>query len=411
MSSKFPSPRRKTEAALPQAAPSELPNVRTDPAQAEPEAKRLRRKPRGIIDNEDEDTPRKESKAVENEDDDDAPAKKEAGDNDDDEGEETAAEAVQRADMAAKHAASVDPGRSPERSGSDVAASEPVPSRVSAKLNTRYAKPEGWRDWPEVQRLPSVVRKVLRCRPARGLGEHHTWLYRASCTIHEHTDWPQADAVRLFEAMTRGEDMGPGEIMDAIYAAWSSKARGRKPIKSDGGNSKPRPSKWPGVEDRARDAIIQTGGGLAALKAASSHRIDAKAPRDPARYLRALFDDGTNPLICQGKTKFNFLTRPLLLWLEKSRMLTNSELVVPSPMTAIKGLSKKGKIAPCTSPRFVSLPDSTFGSEWPKALENLQPQQGVAGSRSPCVEAFTLGDGVGVARSLLATYPVSVLSC
>jgi len=296
-------------------------------------------------------------------------------------------------------------------SGPDVSAPGAGPFTDSAHLSTQAARPKTWRAWPKVLELPWVVRKVLDLRPKRGLGVHHSWLYRASCTIHEHTDWPQADAVRLFEAMTRGEDMGPGEIMDAIYAAWSSKARGRKPIKSDGGNSKPRPSKWPGVEDRARDAIIQTGGGLAALKAASSHRIDAKAPRDPARYLRALFDDGTNPLICQGKTKFNFLTRPLLLWLEKSRMLTNSELVVPSPMTAIKGLSKKGKIAPCTSPRFVSLPDSTFGSEWPKALENLQPQQGVAGSRSPCVEAFTLGDGVGVARSLLATYPVSVLSC
>jgi hypothetical protein len=96
-------------------------------------------------------------------------------------------------------------------------------------------------------------------------------------------------------------------------------------------------AKWPGVNLEQRAAILRDNGGLADLWAESKPRIE-----DNVQHTEEIIDRlfPGNPLLCCGKSNSDFDTKPREDWRGKMSALA---LIVPSPMSAVIGLTKDGK--------------------------------------------------------------------
>ena len=95
-----------------------------------------------------------------------------------------------------------------------------------------------------------------------------------------------------------------------------------------------RRTKWPAVEQR--EAIIRDGGELADLWELSNPRIDDQETHTE-QIIDRLFPD--NALLCCGFSNSDFDTRLRSEW---RGHLSALQLIVPSPMTARRGLTKDG---------------------------------------------------------------------
>jgi hypothetical protein len=91
------------------------------------------------------------------------------------------------------------------------------------------------------------------------------------------------------------------------------------------------------VNQEQRAAIIRDGGGLCDLWEASRIRIDDNG-QHTEEIIDALFPG--NPLLCAGKSMSDFDTRPREDWRGE---LSKLQLIVPSPMSAVTGLTKDRK--------------------------------------------------------------------
>ena len=90
-------------------------------------------------------------------------------------------------------------------------------------------------------------------------------------------------------------------------------------------------------ESEAREAILRDGCGLADLWELSRPRIE-----DSEQHTEAIVDKlfPGNPLLCCGASSPDFDTRPRDDWRGE---LSELALIVPSPMSAVTGLTKDGK--------------------------------------------------------------------
>jgi hypothetical protein len=94
---------------------------------------------------------------------------------------------------------------------------------------------------------------------------------------------------------------------------------------------------WPKPNQDQLEAIVRDGGGLADLWEASPIRIE-----DTAAHTEAVIDllFPGNPLLCCGVSQFDFDTKPRSEW---RGQLDRMQFIVPSPMSAISGLSKDAR--------------------------------------------------------------------
>jgi hypothetical protein len=175
------------------------------------------------------------------------------------------------------------------------------------------------------------LRDLLASPPRAGEGVHG-WLFQVARQLHAHL--PAGEIVRLLETQVAncGRHVPRSEIVaavqNALACAWrpSGKAGAVQTV-----------SKWPVVNQEQREAILHDGCGLADLWEASPVRIeDSKVHTE--RIVDALFPD--NPLLCCGKSNSIFDTRPREDW---RGQLAELALIVPSPMTAVSGLTKEGR--------------------------------------------------------------------
>jgi hypothetical protein len=91
------------------------------------------------------------------------------------------------------------------------------------------------------------------------------------------------------------------------------------------------------VNETHRESIITIGGGLAELWELSRYRLHDNDPRTEEIIDRLFPGD---PLLCCGASQSQFDTRPRAAWRGE---LSGLALIVPSPMTALTGLTKEGK--------------------------------------------------------------------
>jgi len=177
--------------------------------------------------------------------------------------------------------------------------------------------------------LPSFIDEMLAAPPRAGEGVHN-WLFRLARQLHAHL--PAVEIVALLESRVQGcgRHVSRKEITDAVQnalaCAWMP-----------GSNAAPAASKWPKVNQEQRAAILRDNGGLADLWEASKPCIE-----DAAQHTEEIIDRlfPGNPLLCCGKSNSVFDTKPREDW---RGQLSALALIVPSPMSAIEGVTKDGK--------------------------------------------------------------------
>jgi hypothetical protein len=177
--------------------------------------------------------------------------------------------------------------------------------------------------------LPQFVRDLLASPPRRGQGLN-LWFYRVARVLHLYRT--EEEIVELLRAATAGEPVKHGEIERAVER---SKATAWKPGQSL--QIKPPTSAWPTLNAEQREAIVLRGGGLVDLWENSPVRFEDNAAHTEA-LIDALFPG--NPLLCAGRSNCDFATRARDEWRGE---LTALQLIVPSPMSALTGITQEGK--------------------------------------------------------------------
>ena len=94
---------------------------------------------------------------------------------------------------------------------------------------------------------------------------------------------------------------------------------------------------WPELNTQIRQSIIQEGHNLTTLWELSSPRIESNRRQTEDIILRMFTD---NPLLCMGRNRYRYDTKPRDAW---RGTMHEMALINPSPMSAIRGLSKEGK--------------------------------------------------------------------
>jgi hypothetical protein len=176
--------------------------------------------------------------------------------------------------------------------------------------------------------LPQFVRDLLSAPPERGAGLNN-WLFRAARVLHPYRSEPEI--VALLSAATGGLPVKLGEIERAVRnsrsAAWSP---------DQPATMKPRAATWPTVDSARREAAASTGN-LSDLWEASPVRLEDNISR-VEEVIDALFPG--NPLLCVGRSNSEFKTRHRE---ELRGELSEMSLIVPSPMSAVTGLTQDGR--------------------------------------------------------------------
>jgi hypothetical protein len=179
------------------------------------------------------------------------------------------------------------------------------------------------------QPLPQFARDLLGSPPSRG-GGLNLWFFRVARVLHPFRD--ANEIIQLLQAATHGELIKPGEIERAIARSKAVEWQPGQPS-----NVQERVSPWPKVNTGCREAIIHTGGELVDLWEQSPVCFENNASHTEA-LIDALFPG--NPLLCCGLSKSKFDTRPRAQWRGK---LSALQVIVPSPMTAWRGLTQENK--------------------------------------------------------------------
>jgi hypothetical protein len=171
--------------------------------------------------------------------------------------------------------------------------------------------------------LPRFVIELLAAFPKRGEGLNR-WLFGCARVLHPYRF--EKEIIELLKAATYGESVKPNEIERAV-------ANSKSYIWQPGEESHCTTAAWPEFSEKERQAVIAAGGSLAALWEASPVRLDSNKPH--TEEIIDLFFPG-NPLLCCGKSQSVFDTQSREEWRGR---LTGLSHIVPSPMTARRGLS------------------------------------------------------------------------
>jgi hypothetical protein len=178
--------------------------------------------------------------------------------------------------------------------------------------------------------LPQFVRDLLASPPPRG-GGLNNWFYRVARVLHPYRD--SAEIIKLLKAATAGEPVKHGEIERAVE---HSKAKAWKRGQQSPQQST-KASAWPNLNLEQREAVIASGLGLVDLWENSPMRFEGNKSH-AEEIIDALFPE--NPLLCAGRTHWDFDTRSREAWRGKFAALS---LIVPNPMTARIGRTRDGK--------------------------------------------------------------------
>jgi hypothetical protein len=176
--------------------------------------------------------------------------------------------------------------------------------------------------------LPRFLRDLLASPPRRGDGLN-LWLYRVARVLHPYRS--DGEIVELLRAATAGEPIKHGEIERAVERSAAIAWKPGQPA-----TVRPQPA-WPEENREQREAIIRDGGGLVDLWENSVVRLEDNESHTEG-LIDALFPGAS--LLCCGKSKPDFATRSRSEW---RGHLSALQLIVPSPMTARRGLTQERK--------------------------------------------------------------------
>ena len=175
--------------------------------------------------------------------------------------------------------------------------------------------------------IPLDAVHFLATCPKAGGGVHR-WIYRAALRLHK----LNLRAERILELIANatqrcGRAVSHAEIEEAVQnsrpGARLTRPRSYRP--------------WPPRNIHAIAAITQNGPGLVDLQRLSPVPAESSELRAEL-VIDALFPD--DPLLCLASSKRVFFTRPRESWRGHE---DRQQFIVPSPMSAVRGLTKTGK--------------------------------------------------------------------
>jgi hypothetical protein len=181
--------------------------------------------------------------------------------------------------------------------------------------------------------LPQFVRDLLASPPKAGEGVN-LYLFRLARVLHPYRS--VHDIVDTLRAVIAGcgRVVTEKEIHRAVE---NSKAAAWTP--GQGAPERATPP-WPSLNTEQREAVIAgIGRGLVDLWEMSPSRFE-----DNDSHCEEIIDTlfPGNPLLCCGKSSFDFVTRPREQWRGE---LGEMQLIVPSPMTSRTGRTQDGNVS------------------------------------------------------------------
>ena len=183
--------------------------------------------------------------------------------------------------------------------------------------------------------LPLFLRDLIAACPRTGGGVHY-WLFKAARQLWAHRERGEIIALLSAAASDCGRYVPISEIESAVdrarACAWRSGTRRNGFL-----NSAPPTRAWPEVNTKARAGILTDGAGLADLWEISPIRIEDNQPRTEEIIDRLFPPDS---LLCCGRSNAEFDTRAREAWRGE---LSGLQLIVPSPMSSVGGVTKEGK--------------------------------------------------------------------
>ena len=150
---------------------------------------------------------------------------------------------------------------------------------------------------------------------------------------HLHAHSTEDEIIDLLKAATSDQYVKHNEIEDAVRNSKGLEWHPGAPSSVD------RQPAWPKINQEQREAIVASEGGFVDLWERSPVRFDDQEPHTE-EIVDALFPE--NPLLCVGRSAYQFRTRHRE---ELRGQLCQLQLIVPSPMSAVTGRTKDGRIS------------------------------------------------------------------
>ena len=209
---------------------------------------------------------------------------------------------------------------------------------IISRKSTATPKGDGRHEYPpnvdvKGRDLPPFIKDMIAAGCPQAGGGVNNWLYVMALKLHPYRKESEIYDLLTSLSSTCGRTVMDSEIRRAIdrsrSSAWDPTSKA--PVKTR--TRRPRMDFDP---DLRLEVIQNEAVDVADLVERSPIRWDDDAPRT-TEILRTLFPAGS--LLCCGRSSQVFRTRPLEEWTTAS----DWQLIVPSPMSAIKGLTQDGR--------------------------------------------------------------------
>jgi hypothetical protein len=191
--------------------------------------------------------------------------------------------------------------------------------------------------------LPDFLQKLIDNPPSAGSGVHD-WMFNLARNLYAHMPAGQIENLLRCKLANCGRAVPDRElkaaVQNAAHFAWKPKP-GSKAAETYNWSILPPPAPILPPPPKANlekiESLMREPCGLADLWEASPIRIE-----DDDSYTEPVIDllFPGDPLLCCGKSAAVFNTLPRSLW---SGSLSSQAFLVPSPMSALTGLTKEGK--------------------------------------------------------------------
>jgi hypothetical protein len=180
--------------------------------------------------------------------------------------------------------------------------------------------------------LPRWAADILTNPPRSGAG-FHDWLFRAARALWKcERDENEIAAILENAAAACGRRVPAREVQDAVNNS-------RKTVLQPVAGRRQGWQTWPPVNREQVEAITASGNGLVDLWETSPVRIDDNRAHSE-QIIDSLFPG--NPLLCCAATKATAQTAKREEWRGR---LSQLQLIVPNPMTAVTGLNQSGEVS------------------------------------------------------------------
>lgn len=188
--------------------------------------------------------------------------------------------------------------------------------------------------------IPSHAQRLLASPPLAGQGVHQ-WIFSVAGSLRNHCSTNQTFIIIKAAVQHCGRAVHDQEINDAIRN--TRRSHRHPPGRIAAPRSNPTTKACPNGAQIANVLRQWDGYGLADLWEDSCIRLDEGAP-NAEEVIDMLFPG--NPLLCCGRSALHFHTCPREDWRGSMGGLQH---IVPSPMSAVQGVTKKGKPSAHTS--------------------------------------------------------------